>query len=239
MWADTFYVDPFKVGIDVLTQSTADPQVNQTQVEAVPTSSGKATNPTSSRCGQVPPVEGAKGSSHSSKKSDAQDTSTSSNKNPVTIPYVIFNLSSDSHIYIPKGTVVACPDENAPEVDVIEIAKTIEEAQENMQYRNHLPSRLRLPMPPKSDMICSPTKVKFNRRVELKDHNTSEDKKKDFEELCQQFPEVFSTNNEDIGRTNLITMDIDTGDSPLSTKKPYTLPLKHYNWVQQEIESLE
>ena len=34
-------------------------------------------------------------------------------------------------------------------------------------------------------------------------------------------------------------MDIDTGDSPLSAKKPYTLPLKHYDWVQQEIESLE
>ena len=24
-----------------------------------------------------------------------------------------------------------------------------------------------------------------------------------------------------------------------SVKKPYTLPLKHYNWVQQEIETLE
>ena len=34
-------------------------------------------------------------------------------------------------------------------------------------------------------------------------------------------------------------MDIDTGDSPLSAKKPYTLPLKCYDWVQQEIESLE
>ena len=34
-------------------------------------------------------------------------------------------------------------------------------------------------------------------------------------------------------------MDIDTGDSPPTAKKPYTLPLKHYDWVQQEIESLE
>ena len=47
------------------------------------------------------------------------------------------------------------------------------------------------------------------------------------------------TNNEDISRTNLITMDIDTGDSPPSAKKPYTLALKHCDWVQQEIESLE
>ena len=34
-------------------------------------------------------------------------------------------------------------------------------------------------------------------------------------------------------------MDIDTGDSPPVCQKPYTLPLKHYNWVQQEIETLE
>ena len=45
--------------------------------------------------------------------------------------------------------------------------------------------------------------------------------------------------NKDIGHTNLITMDIDTSASLPSMKKPYTLPLKHYNWVQQEIASLE
>ena len=94
-------------------------------------------------------------------------------------------------------------------------------------------------MPLKSDMICSPAEVKYHRRVELKDHNASADMKRQFEELCSQFPEVFSTNNEDIGHMNLITMDIDTGDSPPSAKKPYILPLKHYDWVQQEIESLE
>ena len=108
-----------------------------------------------------------------------------------------------------------------------------------MQYRTHLPNRSWLPVPPKSDMICSPAEVKYHRRVELKDHNASADMKKQFEELCSQFPEVFSTNNEDIGHTNLITMDIDTGDSPPSAKKPYTLPLKHYDSVQQEIGSLE
>ena len=34
-------------------------------------------------------------------------------------------------------------------------------------------------------------------------------------------------------------MDIDTGDSPLVSSRPYTLLLKHYEWVQREIESLE
>ena len=35
----------------------------------------------------------------------------------------------------------------------------------------------------------------------------------------------------------MVTMDIDTGDSPPVCQKPYTLPLKHYS--QQEIETLE
>ena len=34
-------------------------------------------------------------------------------------------------------------------------------------------------------------------------------------------------------------MHVDMGDSPPICQKPYTLPLKHYSWVQEEIETLE
>ena len=34
-------------------------------------------------------------------------------------------------------------------------------------------------------------------------------------------------------------MDIDTGDHPPICQKPYTLVLKHYEWVQKEVEQLE
>ena len=51
---------------------------------------------------------------------------------PVTILYVIFNLASERPLYIPKGVVVACPNVDEPEMDVIEIAEMIEEAQETM-----------------------------------------------------------------------------------------------------------
>ena len=34
-------------------------------------------------------------------------------------------------------------------------------------------------------------------------------------------------------------MDIDTGDSPLISSRPYTLALKHHRWVQEEIETLK
>ena len=60
-----------------------------------------------------------------------------------------------------------------------------------------------------------------------------------FKELCEEYGEAFSKNNEDISRTKLVKMDIDTGDSPPVSSRPYTLPLKHYEWVQREIESLE
>ena len=43
----------------------------------------------------------------------------------------------------------------------------------------------------------------------------------------------------DIGKTPLIEMEIDTGDSPPITQRPYTLPLKHATWVQKELEILE
>ena len=75
--------------------------------------------------------------------------------------------------------------------------------------------------------------------MELKDHNASKETRQQFEELKAKYPEVFSINNEDIGHTQLVTMDIDMGDSPPVCQKPYTLPLKHYTWVQQEIETLE
>ena len=55
----------------------------------------------------------------------------------------------------------------------------------------------------------------------------------------RKVPKVFSRGNEDIGRTQLITMDIDTGDSPPVSSHPYTLALKHHQWVQGEIETLE
>ena len=34
-------------------------------------------------------------------------------------------------------------------------------------------------------------------------------------------------------------MEIDTGDSPPITQRPYILPLKHATWVQKELEILE
>ena len=34
-------------------------------------------------------------------------------------------------------------------------------------------------------------------------------------------------------------MEIETGDSPLVCQRPYNLPLKHIDWVQKELDTLE
>ena len=60
-----------------------------------------------------------------------------------------------------------------------------------------------------------------------------------FEALCEEQHEAFSKNNQDIGKTQLIEMEIDTGSSVPLAQSPYTLPLKHYDWVRKEIETLE
>ena len=94
-------------------------------------------------------------------------------------------------------------------------------------------------IPHDTAFLCSPADVPGPCKVQLQDKDITTDIRQKFEELCDEYGEAFSKNNEDISRTKLVKMDIDTGDSPPVSSRPYTLPLKHYEWVQREIESLE
>ena len=78
-----------------------------------------------------------------------------------------------------------------------------------------------------------------NRKVKLEDAEITTETRRKFEEMCDKHPEAFSKNNKDIGRMILIEMEIDTGDSLPVAQNPYTLPLKHHEWVRKEIETLE
>ena len=71
-----------------------------------------------------------------------------------------------------------------------------------------------------SDLVYSPAQVTEHHCVELKDNNASEQ----FEELKAKYPKVFSINNEDIGCTQLVTIDIDSGDSPPGCQNHITFP---------------
>ena len=60
----------------------------------------------------------------------------------------------------------------------------------------------------------------------------------DLENLLNENPKAFATDETEIGTTPLIEMDIDTGDHPPIAKRPYVLALKHYEWAKQEIDKL-
>ena len=150
------------------------------------------------------------------KTSSEGDMEESRDPRKVCVPYYIYNLSYEHHSCIPKGKVVAFAEKEESKNEVFDV----EEVTSVEQYRNWVPKKKGfLPVLPKSDFICSPAEVSAHRKVKLQSKLVMEDTIQQFEELCEYFPEVFSNNSEDIGRTNLITMDIDTGDHP-----PYHMP---------------
>ena len=87
--------------------------------------------------------------------------------------------------------------------------------------------------------ITSPADIDTNWETKLKDAELPEKDRKKFEALCIQYDDVFSKDSTDLGRSPLLTMEIDTGDHPPITQRPYSLVLKHVEWVQEEIEKLE
>ena len=157
------------------------------------------------------------------------------------MPLTIFNLSTVDHLYIGKDTVIAFAEQPVLETYNIELASEDKIKEHLAKPRNWVPQRHKtLPeIPHDTAFLCSPADVPGPHKVQLQDKNITTDIRQKFKELCDEYGEAFSKNNEDIGRTKLVKMDIDTGDSPPVSSRPYTLPLKHYEWVQREIESLE
>ena len=87
--------------------------------------------------------------------------------------------------------------------------------------------------------ITSPVDVDTHRKVKLQDAEVLNKYKIEFEKLCEEYNDIFSKDSSDIGKTPLITMEIETGDSPPVCQRPYNLPLKHIDWVQKELNTLE
>ena len=123
-----------------------------------------------------------------------------------------------------------------PETNYIEISK-VQQVEE--QCRNWKRSTKMLPIAPESDFLVSPGDVKEVRRCVLPESEISDKTHESFHQLLNKYQASFSTSSEDIGHTELITMDIDTGMSRPVSQRPYTLPLKHHDWVKTEIEQLK
>ena len=162
---------------------------------------------------------------------------------PNCIPFVFTNLSMYSQ-YLGKDKVVGFAQPTAEDVEVHALADHDELAEMMRGPRNHIPrkkqAKYKLPIIPLDNaFITSPADVPGQRRVDLQDADITLGTRSTFDVLCEKYPKVFSKGNEDIGRTQLVTMDIDIRDSPPVSSRPYTLALKHHRWVQEEIETLE
>ena len=144
-------------------------------------------------------------------------------------------------MYIGRDTVVPFADEPAVDVYHVQITSDEKIKEHLAKPRNWVPQcHETLPeIPSNTAFICSPADVPGHSKVHLQDREISADVHQRFEELCEEYGEAFSKHNEDIGRTRLVKMDIETGNSPPMSSRSYTLPLKHYEWVQREIESFE
>ena len=166
--------------------------------------------------------------------------------NTVT-PFVIVNFSHHEHLHLSRDHVVAFAEKDYEEGGVLEIC-TVEQMEKELP-RNWISERkwqekfsefFENPFMQKdNDFLKSPAEAPVHRKVLLEDKDLSPKTQKAFDKLCAKYDNIISKNGSDIGKTMLVEMEIDTGNHPPIASKPYALPLKHYDWVQKEIETLE
>ena len=78
------------------------------------------------------------------------------------------------------------------------------------------------------EFITFPADVDTHRKVKLQDAEVLDKYKEEFEKLCEEYNDIFSKDSSDIGKTPLITMEIETRDSPPVCQRPYNFALETY-----------
>ena len=141
-------------------------------------------------------------------------------------PFVIINLSTTENLRLRKDTVVAFTEKDEVEGEVFEI-NTVKDTDLDPTPRNWVPWRtgqssalssqeadLEKIFTLATNFIKSPAEVETHRKVDLEDREITTETKDKFNKLCDKYDNIISKNSEDIGKTLLVEMDIDTGDSP-------------------------
>ena len=148
------------------------------------------------------------------------------------VPYMVVNLSQDE-IFLPKEQMMGHLEPTPVSVEEITTESVYIEDKTPEEVINDETISL------EKKFITSPADVERHRKVVLEDAKVPDKYKQQFVKLCEEYDDIFSKGPADIGRTPLITMEIDTGDSPPICQRPYNLPLKHADWVRKELEMLE
>ena len=125
--------------------------------------------------------------------------------------------------YLGKDKVVGFAQPMAEDVEVHALADHDKIAKMMRGPQNHIPRKTqvkyKMPIIPLDNaFITYPADVPGPRKVDLLDADITPGTRSAFDALCEKYPKVFSKGNEDIGQTQLVTMDIDTGDSPQSAQ---------------------
>ena len=145
------------------------------------------------------------------------------------IPLVVINMGVND-IWLSKETVIAHLD--VEEVDISEVTtQTVYDSgyeSDNDEKRENDSGRLML-----SPFIILPADKETHQKAELKDKEIDQKYKDQFEDLCEKYKDIFSLDSQNIGKTPLLQMEIETSNSQLIGQKPYTLALKHAVWVKR------
>ena len=157
------------------------------------------------------------------------------------VPYLLINLSMEDE-EIEKGEELAemtvCP----YQLNEVETEQTDEEEEINNIEEDKIFEKCDIfddKIEVEKKFITSPAQIESQRKVKLQNAPITDEDRSNFKELCNKYTDIFSRSSEDIGHTPLLKMDIDTGDSPPVCQRPYSLPLKHVEWVTKELEILE
>ena len=131
-----------------------------------------------------------------------------------SVPMVLVNFSVDNVSFL-KGEIVGFLQNQSldiseirtetctePSTIILEEDNVIEVSQEQEEKK----------------FISSPADIEVHQNMELQDADVSEGHQNAFKELCKEFKDIFSVDSSDIGKTPLVEMEIDTGDSPQSLR---------------------
>ena len=152
---------------------------------------------------------------------------------PMQVPYVLINLAKKS-VSLSKGELLGSLELIEEDIGKIFTNMAMEmmslEVEENQNTEVGEVEK---------KFITSPADVEVHRKVNLQDAIVTNESLQTFKALCEKYEDIFSKDSTDIGRTPLLTMEIDIGDSPPISQRPYNLPLKHSDLVQKELDTLE
>ena len=161
---------------------------------------------------------------------------TTRNKQAKILLIILKSFDLQQYIHLPAKTVVAfAKTEEEGKIAYTEVAE-IENLTESVKKH----TEICYPKESQSEtLLFHQTGIEEHRMVVMHQEEYSENAKDKLDSILQNFVNIISNSSGDIGTTPLISMDIDTGDSPPVSQRPYTLPLKHHEWVKSEIETLE